>query len=82
MIKLLKKAERKELKLRDRAITFMIIVTLSVSVDGSFIYKSSKAQPILLSTMSDRIYLTEKLGNINFHLLDIYYKIHNNLNVK
>ena len=62
----------KESKLSFRLIAFAILFIISGSVDGYQIYKLNNDQPRLLTTMYNRIYIARQLGNINFHLLDIY----------
>lgn len=54
-----------------RLILFLAILSLGVGFDGKYIYQLSKDQPMLITTMSNKVYLTKILGNINFHVLDI-----------
>lgn len=54
--------------------TCMFIATLLIGVvmDTQSVYAVSKEQPTLISSMSDRVYLTKMIGNINFHAIDAY----------
>lgn len=77
LIIFMKKVNRKELSLRLRLMIFMLLISLGVAFDGKFIYALSKEQPLLIKTMSNKLYLTKVLGNINFHILDGYNFITN-----
>lgn len=70
--KFYRKVDRKQLAMKFRTILFVVIFAFSIFVDGSHIYKLSNEQPALLRTMSNRIYITNVLGNVNFHILDAY----------
>ncbi|KAJ49896.1 phosphoglycerol transferase MdoB-like AlkP superfamily enzyme [Clostridium tetanomorphum] len=80
LIIFMKKVNRKELSLRLRLMIFMLLISLGVAFDGKFIYALSKEQPLLIKTMSNKLYLTKVLGNINFHILDGYNFITNKIN--
>jgi phosphoglycerol transferase MdoB-like AlkP superfamily enzyme len=54
-----------------RMMLFVAALTLGIGMDGKYIYDFSKEQPMLITTMSNKVYLTKVLGNINFHILDI-----------
>lgn len=69
---LAKNIKRNQPTIRFRIMVFSLLFALGVGLDGSFIYKLSKEQPLLITTMSNKLYLTKSLGNINFHVLDIY----------
>jgi phosphoglycerol transferase MdoB-like AlkP superfamily enzyme len=58
---------------------FIIIFIIGASLDGESIYAVSKEQPTLLTSMSDRIYLTKMIGNLNFHVIDAYNFISTNI---
>jgi len=72
IIKAMKKVERKQLGIRGRWIFCLFLFTLGVFLDGNLIYKLSVEQPNLITTMSNKLYLTKVLGNVNFHVLDSY----------
>ncbi|MDF2880405.1 MAG: alkaline phosphatase [Clostridiaceae bacterium] len=59
-------------KLFMRAIKFAVLLLLGVAINGASLYKVSVEQPTLLSSMSNRIYLTKLIGNLNLHAVDIY----------
>lgn len=59
-------------KFLKRLAVFLVIFAVSASVDAKKIYDLSVDQPKLISTMFNRIYLTQLLGTINFHVLDAY----------
>ncbi|AKA67460.1 sulfatase [Clostridium scatologenes] len=52
--------------------TFMMTLLIGVAIDTQSVYAVSKEQPTLISSMSDRVYLTKMIGNINFHAIDAY----------
>lgn len=51
---------------------FIAMFLLGISIDVKSVYAVAKEQPTLLSSMSNRIYLTKMIGNLNFHAIDIY----------
>lgn len=51
---------------------FALMFTLGILIDAKSVYAVSKEQPTLLSAMSNRIYLTKLIGNLNFHAIDTY----------
>ncbi len=51
---------------------FTAILFIGLIVDTKSVYAVSKEQPTLLSSMSNRIYLTKMIGNLNFHAVDAY----------
>lgn len=51
---------------------FIAIFLLGILIDVRSVYAVSKEQPTLLSSMSNRIYLTKMIGNLNFHAIDAY----------
>lgn len=55
-----------------RAIKFSLVLLLGIAINGVSLYKVSVEQPTLLSSMSNRIYLTKLIGNLNLHAVDIY----------
>lgn len=80
IMKIIKKIDRKEFSLRFRFMVFTLLIVLGIMFDGKFIYAFSKEQPLLIKTMSNKLYLTKVLGNINFHVLDSYNFINNKIN--
>jgi lipoteichoic acid synthase len=50
----------------------LILVAIGIGVNAKVFYEVSKAQPTLLTAMSNRIYLTKMIGNIDFHVVDVY----------
>ncbi|NMM64855.1 LTA synthase family protein [Clostridium sp. P21] len=55
-----------------KAAMFVATLLIGVVMDTQSVYAVSKEQPTLISSMSDRIYLTKMIGNINFHVIDAY----------
>ncbi|NGX97960.1 MAG: LTA synthase family protein, partial [Candidatus Afipia apatlaquensis] len=71
-IKIIKNSSPTNYTLHSRVIIFILMFSLGVAWDGKYIYQLSKEQPLLITTMSNKIYLTKILGNINFHALDVF----------
>jgi len=67
-----RKINLKVIKLKFRLLSFAILFLISGSINGYEIYKLNNDQPRLLTTMFNRIYIAKELGNFNFHLLDTY----------
>ena len=65
------KKDHKSSILKKLSIFFMIFV-IGISIDAKSVVAVSKEQPTLLSSMSNRIYLTKMIGNLNFHAVDAY----------
>lgn len=59
-------------KLFLRSAKFAVLLIIGVAINGMSLYKVSVEQPTLLSSMSNRIYLTKLIGNLNLHAVDIY----------
>lgn len=51
---------------------FVLIFTMGIFIDAKSVFAIEKEQPTLLSSMSNRIYLTKLIGNLNFHAVDAY----------
>lgn len=51
---------------------FSVMFIVGVTINAKSVYAVSKEQPTLLSSMSNRIYLTKLIGNLNFHAIDAY----------
>ncbi|EJO5347403.1 LTA synthase family protein [Clostridium botulinum] len=57
-----------------------LILAGAIVLNGVNIYRLSVNQPGLLKTMSNRIYITKVLGNVNFHVIDAYQFTKNKIN--
>lgn len=79
LIIIMKKVDRKELSFRLRLMIFVFLIFTGISFDAKYVYALSKEQPLLITTMSNKLYLTKVLGNINFHILDGYNFITNKI---
>jgi len=66
--------KRKKIKMKGfvRFALFLLVFSIGVMGDGKIIYKFNIDQPMLLTTMSNKLYLTKVLGNFNYHAVDIY----------
>lgn len=71
MIKSFNKHKQNIINVKTRLLLFAVVLSLGIGLDGKYIYELSKDQPMLLTTMSNKVYLTKILGNINFHIIDI-----------
>lgn len=72
LIKIMKTVGRKPLSFNGRLVIFSVIFCLGITLDGKFIYKFSGTQPHQSTKISSSLYLTNSLGSINYHVLDIY----------
>ncbi|CAB1248167.1 LTA synthase family protein [Clostridium sp. WLY-B-L2] len=72
-----KKRRKNSKPLPKRILSFLIIFALGIGINAGVFYRVSKEQPTLLTAMSNRIYLTNMIGNIDFHLVDSYNYINN-----
>ena len=72
LLRLYRRVERRQPSMKLRLCAFSIVAVISFGIDGNHIYKLSEEQPGLLRTMSNRIYITNVLGNVNFHILDAF----------
>lgn len=74
------KKKKKNIKpLPKRLLNFLIIFILGIGINAGVFYRVSKQQPTLLTAMSNRIYLTNMIGDVNFHLVDSYNYISNSI---
>lgn len=73
------KIDRVVLNKRLKFSTFLAIFLLASSMEGYHFYKLSKEQPRLLSTMYNKIYISKKLGNVNYHYLDCFNSLANGI---
>jgi lipoteichoic acid synthase len=51
---------------------FAFIFSIGFIVDGYSISMLNKQQPLLLTTMSNKLYIANALGVLNYHMLDLY----------
>ncbi len=51
---------------------FILLLFVGIAMNTRVVHAVEKEQPTLLSSMSNRIYLTKFIGNINFHAIDAY----------
>lgn len=49
-----------------------VLLVSSIGVNAKYIYDLSVEQPRLLTSLYNRMYITNILGNLDFHVLDIY----------
>ncbi len=71
-IKKYNKKVSKNSTLLKRFLSFLFIFIIGFSLDAKSVHAVSKEQPALLSSMSNRIYLTKLIGSLNFHAVDAY----------
>jgi len=66
--------KRKKFKLNGlaRFALFLFVFSFGFLGDGRILYQFNIEQPMLLTTMSNKLYLTKILGNFNYHAVDIY----------
>ncbi|MCD2347395.1 LTA synthase family protein [Clostridium guangxiense] len=69
---LYKKCDRNQTPILKRLASFIIVFIIGIVLNGLSIYKMSVEQPRLITTMYNRVYIAKFLGDINFHILDIY----------
>lgn len=72
LLKLYKKCNRYQPSIFKRLALLVIAFTTCAVLDGFSIYKLSVEQPGLITTMYNRVYISKFLGELNFHMLDIY----------
>jgi lipoteichoic acid synthase len=63
--------------LKIRIWIFAILIFTGVSIDTYSIYKLHLEQPLIITTMSNKLFVADSLGIINYHLLDGYNFISN-----
>jgi lipoteichoic acid synthase len=71
-VRIYKRKKQNLAKVSKRVFSFLILVAIGIGVNAKVFYEVSKAQPTLLTAMSNRIYLTKMIGNIDFHVVDAY----------
>lgn len=72
IVKIISKSKKNTLNGIARFVLFLVIFSSGVLMDGRYIYKLSVDQPLLISTMSNKLFLTKILGNVNYHAIDLY----------
>lgn len=77
-LKLLFKIKSVNNSLFSRFMVFLILFSFGTIMDGKYIKDLSKDQPMLLTTMSNKVYVAKILGSVNFHYID-FYNFTNNL---
>lgn len=55
-----------------RAVLFAVFFTISFCMEYRIICNFSKEQPGLLSSLRNKLYITNNLGSLNYHGIDIY----------
>lgn len=78
-MRLFKNLKRNQMKLMIRIALASVVLVCGVGMDAKYIIKLNVDQPKLIETMSNKIYLTKLLGDINFHILDAYNVASNDL---
>lgn len=74
-----KRVKQNSLTFPKRMLSFIIVFAIGIGVNAKVLYGVSKSQPTLLTAMSNRIYLTKMIGNIDFHIVDAYNFISTNI---
>ncbi|MBV7274176.1 LTA synthase family protein [Clostridium sp. PL3] len=67
-----KRESSRKKKFLPKFAVFIVMFLIGISIDVKSVYAVAKEQPTLLSSMSNRIYLTKMIGNLNFHAIDAY----------
>lgn len=77
------KSEKAEITSKlSKILVFSVLLIVGIIIDTSNFYFLSKDQPKLLTTMYNKVYITKKLGSINYHYLDFYNFISFNISRK
>ncbi|WP_446899119.1 LTA synthase family protein [Clostridium sp. LBM24168] len=74
-----KRIKQNSLAFPTRILSFLIVFAIGIGVNVQVLYGVSQSQPTLLTAMSNRIYLTKMIGNIDFHIVDTYNFISTNI---
>ncbi len=69
---LYKRSSRVDTFFYRRIIIFLIVFGIGATGDAQCIHALDVEQPGLIHTMSNKMYLISKIGNINFHVIDAY----------
>ncbi|AAK80385.1 phosphoglycerol transferase MdoB-like AlkP superfamily enzyme [Clostridium acetobutylicum] len=67
-----KSINKNTIKLKFRLVLFLAVFIFGAALDAQQFHKVNVEQPTLLTAMSNRIYLTKMIGNLNFHVVDAY----------
>lgn len=65
--------------LRKRFIMILPILILALAIETYSFYSLSKEQPRLLTTLYNKVYVTNNLGIVNFYFLDFYNALANDI---
>ncbi|AKA70594.1 LTA synthase family protein [Clostridium scatologenes] len=77
------KSEKAEITSKlSKILIFSVLLIIGIIVDTHNFYFLSKDQPKLLTTMYNKVYITKKLGSINYHYLDFYNFVSFNISRK
>lgn len=77
------KSEKAEITSKlSKILIFSVLLILGIIIDTHNFYFLSKDQPKLLTTMYNKVYITKKLGSINYHYLDFYNFVSFNISRK
>ncbi|AWI03378.1 LTA synthase family protein [Clostridium drakei] len=77
------KSEKAEITNKlSKILIFSVLLILGIIIDTHNFYFLSKDQPKLLTTMYNKVYITKKLGSINYHYLDFYNFVSFNISRK
>ena len=61
-----------KMKKSARAAIVALMLVISSSLNAYYFYKLSVEQPRLLSTLYNKVYVVKQLGDLNYHMLDIF----------
>ncbi|MHC6179195.1 LTA synthase family protein [Clostridium sp. JNZ X4-2] len=73
------RSRKADISISYRIPALVVLIFLGVLTDFKSFYNLSREQPRLLSTMYNKVYITRKLGILNYHCLDIYNSISANI---
>lgn len=68
-----------EIKKSMRLAFAALMLVASSSLNAYYFYKLSVEQPRLLTTLYNKVYVVTKLGDLNYHMLDIFIVAQNNI---
>lgn len=68
-----------EIKKSMRLAFAALMLVASSSLNAYYFYKLSAEQPRLLTTLYNKVYVVTKLGDLNYHMLDIFIVAQNNI---
>ncbi len=67
-----KKIKIKYYSKKVRISLFVIVLCIGIVIEGFSLNKLNKQQPLLIKTMSNKLYIANSLGVLNYHMLDFY----------